>query len=354
MKKFNLHKILQAAVLIILCCSCSGGCTAWNFGQENSGNADNSQSPVTLVNWNLQTFFDANKDGFEYQEFQKASDWNKEKYEQRLGRLCNVISTLDADIYVFEELENEGIIYDISNTLAGNGQNWNQKKFWNYSLFAKEQGSAIGIGILSRYPLSQAKVHSMDIRIHREKQPSVRYILETTASIKNKEVYIFANHWKSKVGGEEKTEIWRDWQESILAKRLNELNGEPVIICGDFNRDAQAFVCNFKESGAYIQKEKNTILRYTDFGLTDYTSAQSIWFDDYGNILHKTGSYVYEDSWERIDNIMTAGKIKVTQAGPCVSSPWSLAKDYPMSYHIYSGTGYSDHLPVMAQFIVLD
>ncbi len=354
MKNFKLFKSIRATVLIFLCCSCSGGCSVWNFAQENSDTADNSQSPVTLVNWNLQTFFDANKDGCEYQEFQKASDWNKEKYEQRLGRLCNVISTLDADIYVFEELENESIIYDISNILAGNGQNWNQKKFWNYSLFAKEEGTAIGIGILSRYPLSQAKVHSMDIRIHREKQPSLRYIVETTVSINNKEVFIFANHWKSKVGGEEKTEIWRDWQESILAKRLKELSGKPIIICGDFNRDAQAFICNFKESADYIQKEENTILRYTDFGLTDYTSAQSIWFDDYGNILHKTGSYIYEDSWERIDNIMTAGQIKITNSGPCISSPWSLAKDYPMSYHIYSGTGYSDHLPVMVQFIVLD
>ena len=55
---------------------------------------------------------------------------------------------------------------------------------------------------------------------------------------------------------------------------------------------------------------------------------------------------------EKIDNIMYAGNIKIIQSGPCAASPWSLAKDYPMAYKIYSGTGYSDHLPVMIKFIL--
>ena len=349
-------KIFLTGITAFLFCSCWGDCSVESDNQKtNSGNK--SQNPVSVVNWNLQTFFDANKDGCEYSEFLKSSDWNKEKYETRLERLSQVITSLDADIYVFEELENEGIIYDLSNTLSGSGQNWNQKKFWNYSVFVKEEGTAIGIGILSRYPLMDAKVHSMDIRIHKEAQPSVRYILQTSVSIHRHKITIFANHWKSKVGGQEKTEIWRDWQESILGKKIHELlsnpgDSEAVIICGDFNRDAQDFVCNFKSSSAYISEEKNTLLRFADFGYTDFTSAQSFWFSDSGANLYNTGSYVYEDEWEKIDNIMYAGNIKIIQSGPCAASPWSLAKDYPMAYKIYSGTGYSDHLPVMIKFIL--
>lgn len=359
-------KMLFAAGFIFLCCACSGGCSG-NLNEQQTetslGEKNNSknQLPLTLVNWNLQTFFDTNKDGCEYSEFQKSSDWNKEKYNQRLVNLCQVITSLDADIYVFEELENEGIIYDISNNLAGSGQNWNQKKFWNYSVFAKEEGTAIGIGILSRYPLSKAKTHSMDIRLHKDREPAIRYIVEASVYAKDRTLTILANHWKSKLGGTEATEIWRDWQESILAKRICELlkneSGQNacdgIIICGDFNRDAQDFICNFKESSSYLEKQQNTILRFADFGFTDFVSAQSMWFSDYGGLLHQTGSYVYDDQWERIDNILITGNLRIAEAGPCISSPWALAKGYPYSYKLYSGQGFSDHLPVMAKILIM-
>lgn len=350
MKKITLT---VSSLIILLGCSCSPGCDV-NSNKTDNASSEKTQVPLSLVNWNLQTFFDATKDGCEYKEFQKSGDWGKEKYEQRLNRLCQVITALDADIYVFEELENEAVIYDLSNALAGSGQNWNQKKFWNYSTFAKQEGTAIGIGILSRYPLLQAKTHAMDIRIHRESQPSVRYILEALIQVQGKQLTVLANHWKSKLGGTEQTEIWRDWQESILAKRLRELDKTNVIICGDFNRDAADFVCNFKDSSSYLQQEKNTILRYADFGFTDYTSASSFWFSDQGNLLYQTGSYVYDDTWERIDNILVSENIRITDAGPCTSSPWALAKGYPASYKMYSGEGYSDHLPVMVKLLLSD
>ena len=349
-------KILLAGLTAFLFCSCWGGCSVQAQNTEQYI-PDKNQAILTIVNWNVQTFFDANKDGCEYSEFQKSADWSKEKYQQRVQRLCQVINTLDADIFIFEEFENEGIIYDISNELAGTGQSWNQKKFWNYSLFAKEEGTAIGTGILSRYPLSEVKVHSMDIRLHKEKQPVTRYILETKASVNNKQITLLANHWKSKVGGQEKTEIWRDWQESILGKRINELLINPgdcdaVIICGDFNRDAGDFICNFKNTTQYINDEQNTLLRFADFGYTDFTSIQTFWFSEYGNLLNQTGSYIYDDKWERIDNIMIAGNIRFIDSGPCTASPWALAQGYPAAYKLYSGQGYSDHLPVMAKVLI--
>ena len=42
---------------------------------------------------------------------------------------------LDADVYVFEEIENKNILIDISNRLSGNS--WNQGRNWNYAFFAK-------------------------------------------------------------------------------------------------------------------------------------------------------------------------------------------------------------------------
>ena len=331
-----------------------GACSAGQSGVQENETQGGAQ--VLVANWNLQTFFDGNKDGCEYKEYQKSADWNKETYKVRLERLCEFITTTDADIYVFEEIENEGIIYDISNQLAGAGHNWNQRKFWNYSVFTKEEGTAIGIGILSRYPLGNVKTHSMDIRTHSTAQPATRYILEVEASVEKNPLIILANHWKSKSGGELETEIWRDWQENILAKRIAELSQEPdkaILICGDFNRDAADFVCNLNNQKNWISGYKNTFLRYADFGYTDYVDVNSLWFSEGGEYTSTKGSYYYDDEWERIDNIMLAGTAKKISFSLLAVSPWASAQGYPIAYKIYTGQGWSDHLPVCAQ-IALD
>lgn len=337
MKKLRVMLLLAAGIML---CSCTG-----NLAEEMASFGDCTQ--VSVANWNLQTFFDGTKDGCEYKEYQKSTDWNTQTYKVRLERLCEFITKTDADIYVFEEMEKEEIFYDISNQLAGSGHNWNQKKFWNYSVFAKEEGTAIGIGILSRYPLSNVKTHSMDIRIHSTEQPVTRYILEAQASIEKNQLIILANHWKSKSGGETETEIWRDWQESILGKRLSELqqeNASPaVLICGDFNRDAKDFVCSFDQTD-----KGNTIIRFAGFGFTDFVSVKSLWFTSSGNYTSAKGSYFYDNEWEHIDNIMLLGEIQKTAFYPSAVSPWASEAGYPVPYKLYSGQGWSDHLPLYA------
>ncbi len=342
---------LMAGLLALLFCSCPSGGLSSDQKEVSDWGKD-----VLIANWNLQTFFDGNKDGCEYKEYQKASDWNNESYKVRLERLCQFISATDADIYVFEEIENEGIIYDISNQLSAKGHNWKQTKFWNYSVFAKEADTAIGIGILSRYPLHKVKTHSMDIRIHSTAQPVTRYILEVEASIEKESLIILANHWKSKSGGQSETEIWRDWQESLLAKRLAELYKDhteaAIVICGDFNRDAADFVCNLSNQKNWQQSLGNTILRYADFGYTDYVDVNSLWFTDSGDFSCPQGSYYYDDQWERIDNIMLTGKARKLSFTPSATRPWASAQGLPIAYKLYSGEGWSDHLPVCAQITI--
>ena len=340
-------RLIFAAALLGLLCSCSQNCS----GSAEAKNAGSSrEARFTFVNWNVQTFFDGKKDGVEYDDFKKTGNWNTENYKVRLQRLCQFITQVNADIYVFEEIENEAVIHDISNQLCADGHNWNQKKFWNYSVFAKDETAAIGIGVLSRYPLLNLKTHTMDIRLHKQSQPSTRYILEISTSIQGQQLTIFANHWKSKSGGQEKSEIWRDWQESILAKRISSLRAEqgeselPILICGDFNRDASDFICD----------NQNILFRFADFGGTDFISAASLWFTEDGRFSTKNGSYFYDDSWERIDNILLCGRIKAAEFLPLAQVPWANAAGYPVSYKMYSGEGWSDHLPLYASLILFN
>ena len=144
----------------------------------------------------------------------------------------------------------------------------------------------------------------------------------------------------------------------MLAKRLSELQQDSstpaVLICGDFNRDAADFVCNLKNQKGWQKEFGNTILRYAAFGYTDYVDVNSLWFTDYGEYASDKGSYFYDDEWERIDNIMLAGSAKKISFTPSAIEPWASAQGYPIAYKIYSGSGWSDHLPLVAKIGLSD
>ena len=307
---------------------------------QTASSHEAAEKLVTVISWNVQTFFDGEKDNCEYEEFKKTSLWNREKYQNRLKKLCSVIEQLNADIYIFQEIENEKILYDISNQLAG--KSWNSKNNWNYSCFSKPEGTAIGCAVLSKYELSNLTTHQLDIRSLKSEQPAMRYILQVAAKTDNKFLTIFVNHWKSKSGGEEKTEIWRDWQESLLSRLLNEYSestdNPQVVLCGDFNRDINDFV----------HKKNNVYLRNAGCGTTSTVTVNSPWYNSTGGYTTETGSYYYQNQWERIDHIFVYGNIKVLSFSPCCQEPFAFQDKTPYAYHISSDSGYSDHLPVKA------
>ena len=112
---------------------------------------------------------------------------SKEKYEERITRLCDFIESQDADIYAFSELENANILQDISNNLNSKSIKGGKYK---YACFGKNQGGVFGCGIISKYPLENLKLHNIDFRNY-ENQPELRPILEVTAYDKNQEKFFF-------------------------------------------------------------------------------------------------------------------------------------------------------------------
>jgi len=324
--------------------ACSDSCRNADFtiGQN--------QELLSIVSWNTQTFFDGEKNGNEYSDFQKSGNWNREKYCVRLGRLCEVIKALDADVFVLEEIENEGILQDISNNLIGEA--WNGKNLFCYSCFAKPEGSSIGIGILSKYELSNLTTHSLDIRTQKNQEPSLRYLIQVTIAVNGKELILFANHWKSMSGSKEETEIWRNWQESSLAARFIELEDVgilPALACGDFNRDIEAFVKDFQNQDKTSNFTGNILLRHAGFGEMESVSVHSPWYSANGALASEIGSYYFQEKWERIDHFFTFGDVEIISFGPAAYSPWASDGKIPFSYKLSTGEGYSDHLPLLCK-----
>ena len=127
---------------------------------------------------------------------------------------------------------------------------------------------------------------------------------------------IFVNHWKSKSGGEEKTEKWRNREECVLSffmsHALNE--GKAVFAVGDFNRDINDF-CVKKNGNVLLRAWHGKLLG--DEGLL----VKSTWFDENENLI-EPGSYYFREEWSRIDNIFYSGKIEVEDFFPGTEGFW--------------------------------
>lgn len=309
--------------------SCSvESCKESDFSSGNS---------ISIVDWNVQTFFDGQTQGAEYSNFKNSKYWNEEKYKTRLKRLCDVITTLDADIFVFEEIENIGILYDIYNQLSGNS--WDSNKMWNYGSFYKDEKTSIGLAVLSKIPLGQMKIHSMDIRVMNESQPSSRPIMELEVCTDGGEFTLFVNHWKSKVSGNLQGEVWRQWQELVLSQNLSEK--EFFLATGDFNKDILEFV---------ISNDAKICLR----GSSQNVFVKSPWLNSNGNYKTKTGSYYYKENWERIDHFFSSEKLNLVNFQVCTNGEWANEDETPKSYKIFTGKGFSDHLPIMCKILLGD
>lgn len=326
--------LLFCCVLCVCFCSCN--LTAGKADEKSVS----GERKISLACWNTQTFFDAEIDGTEYDDYRDFSKWSKEKYLKRLSRLCEVMTKLNTDIFVLEEIENAAVVQDIANQLAGKA--WNQKNNWNYACFSKEEDSAIGCAVFSKYSIGGMKVHNLDIRTQRDSQPAGRPIMEVSIDVDGVEIIVFVNHWKSKSGGEDVTEIWRDWQETVCAGLMNNLgksNEAAIVFCGDFNRDIDDF-CSIEKND---NSSENVLLR----GLNGNVSVFSPWLNISGGYSTDVGSYFYDGNWERIDHIFTAGKLQLSAFSPRVEEPWCFSDSKPNAYKLYNGEGYSDHIPLM-------
>lgn len=310
---------------------------------------------ISVASWNVQTFFDAITDGNEYSEFiGSSSKWSEEKYKVRIVRLCEMIALLDCDIVVFEEVEKETLAYDIANNLDFQTD---RDKAYSYSCFAKEENSSIGNMVLSRYPIEKVKVHQLAVQnFSADEQPEMRPILEVNVledateedssakEITNRIFTLLVCHWKSKSGGAEETEIWRNYQEELLADIISNIEDEKFLVCGDFNRELNEFLINDNEAGEDNEEIANLQLR----GRSGVFPVYSPWIEATNSEYYSgaKGSYYYDNDWERIDHFFAGKDLSLIDFSAVDSGPHVTTEGIPFRYSVFSGEGYSDHLPI--------
>lgn len=104
-------------------------------------------SELKIATYNVENLFDDKISGSEYSDF-KSNRWNSAKYQQKLRKISRVLRELNADIVALNEIENENVIKELAN-LSG----------YKFYKFATLKGSPVGLGLLSRYRISDSEIY---------------------------------------------------------------------------------------------------------------------------------------------------------------------------------------------------
>lgn len=302
--------------------------------------ARDGQCKVRIMTWNTQTFFDAVEDGTEFPEYRGTKTvWSEERYRARLERLagaialCGEASGMDRDQFpdfcVLQEIESARVIRDLCNLMP-------QRNGYSDAVFIPPQaGNAFGSAILSRCPVESVRAHMTE-----GGATALRPLIEAEFLIDGSPLVLFAVHWKSKAGTDD-TDGLRRAQEGLLASRIAALEsdrpGTPWVACGDFNQKSDEFTL-----------------------LADACDAWDWWRArrESGTPSCPSGSYYYQGEWEDIDhffysNLFTDG-IEWEFSGMTVVSvpPLVDTQGLPDRYELFSGKGYSDHLPLVMELTI--
>ena len=327
-------------------------------------------SGLTLMSYNVENLFDDVDNGSEFPEFDPGrGKWNAESFALRLEMISEAVRRSvpgGPDIMVLQEVENERALRALTEgKLADLGYRW-------LAIVAKK-GLAANVAIASRLPLS--RVHAWQVADYRDNK--VRDVLEAEVAVGSRVLHLFANHWKSKEGGVEKTEPSRREAASRLVARIGELlaadPGAEVVVAGDLNENLdewdrvdRAWQTALVEARAAPPQPflGSSILLAATAGEAGPRGAGLALYEPWFEVpVALRGSYVYGKQWETVDHILLspglldgeglryrAGTFHAVRLGFLLSANgtpkrWTGLKD---------GRGYSDHLPIVLAIDNLD
>jgi endonuclease/exonuclease/phosphatase family metal-dependent hydrolase len=293
---------------------------------------------ITVMTWNAQAFFDAEESGSEFDEFKgPKSAWSPEKYAARLDRLREAIlmggSALGAgpdrgpDIVALEEIESARVIDDLCNRLP------QRCRYANVAFVPPGKGASFASAVLSRYPIRSVSAHSVAVS-----GIALRPLLEVSIDADGLAFSVFSAHWKSKVGDDDTAAV-RLAQEGVLSARISALeSGNPealYVACGDFNQ---------------------SLADFSVLGRGAIASPWPEWLSQCvsGLVQGPEGSYYYDGTWEAIDHFFypadARSGYRAREFRVLATPPLTDGEAHPSRYEVFSGRGYSDHLPLLIAF----
>ena len=185
-------------------------------------------------------------------------------------------------------------------------------------------------------------MHDVCVGYNDKTLSQTRPLIQMNVKYKKNTFALFVCHWKSKRSNSQVInagEQLRLLQEGQLAFYMEDCKSKGVqtIACGDFNMDIDGF-CHAATSEKVFLRSPFVALGGTD--------VKSLWYMK-ENIPSCNGSYFFNKTWERIDNFFVSDDVDIIDFSPCTKGAWCYSNSFiPKKYHLYNGSGYSDHLPI--------
>ncbi len=330
------------------------------FGFTSCNAQASAEDTLYVAFWNLENLFDTVDDSLKNdEEFLPAGgkEWTNERLDKKYYNLARVIRLMGngngPDILGVCEIEHKYLLDSLTSKFLSD---------LNYSSAGLEAPDERGIENGLIYNADKFSLLSVtgDTVVLSDGYPT-RLILGCTLVSKNNDTLnIFVNHWPSRRGGEQESEINRIEAAKILRKNVDELlsiNSESkIIIMGDFN-DEPGNISISEVLNAQPVCHDTIEQKIKDTGL--YNLSYTLY-------KNGEGSYKYRESWNMLDQIIISGNffnieklsyscntfevfkpsIMVTRTGKFAGTP----------FPTYGGSrylgGYSDHFPVQVKFVV--
>jgi hypothetical protein len=312
-----------------------------------------AQQTAILGFYNVENLYDTEKDPIaDDSEFlpDGAYQWTVERYNQKLKNLSIAISEMGKEqggvvVLGVCEVENERVLNDLVAQDA--------LKPLNYKVAHHDGPDYRGVDVAfiyqgNRFEFISQKPHTLTIpdnpRFKTRDQLLLVGVLDKTDTL-----YLIANHWPSKRGGEARSMPLRmaaaKLTRSIVDSLLNINPNAKIVVMGDLNDNP---------SSKPIMNGLNAKGKMNDVKETDIFNPMWKMYRD------GIGSYAYQDNWELIDQIMVSYAFLHSKpngyrfVSAHVFSPNFLKtktgsfQGYPFRSYAggsYAG-GYSDHFPV--------
>lgn len=291
-----------------------------------------AQKSVRIAFYNVENLFDTIDGENDDAEFLPGgkNNWDTQKFNEKITHIREVLLALKKPIITgFSEIENYSVVRKIIS----------HKDFKNYGIVHYESPDARGIDVAMIYDSAKLTLlESGKIRfvLPGEQKATTRDILWAKYQSKKSIFYVTVNHWPSRRGGADDTDVKRVKAAETVGHFIDSLlNLDPnskIILLGDLN-----------------DHPENNSVQLLNKTLAPMITKSS---GEFG------GSYNYNNEWGILDHILISkglsnGKPSIIKDSGKIHSFPFLIEEYKgqlVPKRTYAGNkylgGYSDHLPV--------
>ncbi|MGB0767979.1 MAG: endonuclease/exonuclease/phosphatase family protein [Phycisphaeraceae bacterium] len=192
---------------------------------------------VTVMSYNVENMFDVFDDPYTEDEGADV------KRREEIAAIAKAVAFSEADVVVFQELENEHLLQGMVDTfLIGRG--------YEYVACQRTNSSrGINLGIISKLPIKRLASHRFLTLAHPDESDRTwrfaRDAMQITLDVEGADLHVFNVHLKSNSSrpGDENSMKWRT-AEAIALKRLirtivSDAPDALVLAMGDFNSNLE-------------------------------------------------------------------------------------------------------------------